>query len=257
MIDEQLDLVGAVLFRGLAQEGVEGAADFAELVAATGYRLNGYRGGVTIRPELAAGVFPLSAEPPSAAMEPHVDLPYLDVPPRKLFFYCHRLPTGAAAKWANGGNPIVDTRKLCKLIEVECPLAFKKFERCGVQYLNHFPDRKNDDSFVHWQMTYRTEDREAAEALLSAAGWSYEWLPNGDLIRSRIAPVSSSRLFARRLVLQADLSKIESLHRYAGVQETSRHWRALLGKSDLVGARLLLSCASVLFELVRFARASD
>ena len=39
-----------------------------------------------------------------------------------------------------------------------------------------------------WQLTMRTEDRGEAEAWLTANGWGFEWLENGDLLRTRRAP---------------------------------------------------------------------
>ena len=106
---------------------------------------------MTIRPELAPGVFPLSEEPPSVAMEPHADKPYNEDPPRKLFFYCDRLPSPPAGRpgWASGGSPVCDTRALYRAIR---PAVREKFGRLGVEYLNYNPDRAVDSGFVPWQV---------------------------------------------------------------------------------------------------------
>ena len=151
LIDRELHAAGALLLRGMGSLGIHNAEDFSRLCHGTGYDLfecarprcpralaaplltqprrvlRSYTGGVTIRTEVAETVFPLSEEPPAVAMEPHSDNPYIATPPRKLFFFCESLPPDG---WAEGGSPIVDTRKLYHAVD---PAVREKFEALGIQ----------------------------------------------------------------------------------------------------------------------------
>ena len=118
------------------------------------------------------------------AMEPHSDQPYRPEPPRKLFFFCEQVPDDG---WESGGSPLVDTRAVYKAID---PEIREKFERLGIMYMYHNADKNVFDEFVPWQSSFHTDDRKECEELCEAAGFDYEWQPDGALVRTVISPAS-------------------------------------------------------------------
>ena len=54
---------------------------------------------------------------------------------------------------------------------------------------NFNPDQSQDNDFVPWQMSFKTQDRATVEQhLRRLGGYSWDWTENGGLVRSRVAP---------------------------------------------------------------------
>ena len=85
----------------------------------------------------------------------------------------------------SGGSPIVDTRALYKAID---PEVREKFERLGVMYMYHNADKEDPHAFVPWQGSFHTDDRKVCEEQCEAAGFGYEWQPDGGLVRTVVSP---------------------------------------------------------------------
>jgi len=174
---------GALVFRGFA---IRDTADFSRLFEHypdTGF---GYRGGAAPRVELAPRVFESTRIPAEDVLLAHQEMSYLPHPPTKVAFYC-RLPA------VSGGETLIaDMRKVTKALPTSLVEAVAEK---GVQYKRNLRDKANssgnsylDGMHASWQRSFETEDPAKAVADCADMGLTAEWLDDGSLSTSYVAP---------------------------------------------------------------------
>ena len=174
---------GALVFRGFAMRNT---ADFSQLFEHYPSADFGYRGGAAPRDELAPRVFESTQVPAEDVLLAHQEMSYLPDPPTKVAFYCN-LPS------VSGGETLLcDMRAVTKAL----PKSFvDAVADKGIQYKRNFRDKAIasgnkylDGMHRSWQSAFETNDTAEAVANCSEMGLSAEWLDDGSLSTSYVAP---------------------------------------------------------------------
>lgn len=167
LLDSELLKYGAVVLRNLPLFDPKSFSDF---IAALGWSLKPYIGGVTSREEVAPCIYAASDEDSSVSMDLHQDNTYWPRPPTKLFFY-YEQPAAIG-----GLNPLLDMRAFISKLPQN---IVDEFETRLVRYQSFYPHRSVDDRFVTWQQSFQTESRDAVEDILRAGLFDFEWTDRG------------------------------------------------------------------------------
>jgi len=182
-LEELLLEHGALVFRGFA---IRETSDFSRLFEHypdTGF---GYRGGAAPRAELAPRVFESTQIPAEDVLLLHQEMSYLPHPPTKVAFFC-RSPS------VSGGETLIgDMRTVTRAL----PTSFvEAVAKKGVQYKRNFRDKaiSSGNSYLDgmhgtWQRCFETEDPAKAVADCADMGLTAEWLDDGSLSTSYVAP---------------------------------------------------------------------
>lgn len=168
VVDEALPKHGGVLLRGLP---LTDRAGFEGLVAALGYELVGYRGGIAVRRNDSHVALHASDEDARITLSPHNEMAYLPGYPRKIFFFCEK-PAGQG-----GEVPVNDIRETAALIPAS---VLDEFRERGVRYHRNLP-RTSTAGETGWADTFGTDDRDAVEEHLRASGYECAWDADGRL----------------------------------------------------------------------------
>ncbi|EDO47960.1 predicted protein [Nematostella vectensis] len=150
VIDEDLPKCGAVLFRGLNLYEVQ---DFAHFSLALGFRSMEYTGGLANREAVdsEANVYSANDDPSVYTIEPHNEMAYSPVYPRKLIFFCAEEPAEGC-----GGYTV-----LCKssdFLPNIHPDVINKLGEKQIRYINRVPDKVRS-SYISWQQVFHTTDK--------------------------------------------------------------------------------------------------
>ncbi len=167
---------GAVLLRGLPLATPE---DFDAAVTAFDYPNFSYADSLSnaYRVSFTERVFSANEAPPEVTIFLHHEMAQTPSPPAKLFFFCQTAPT------TGGATPICRSDILWEKITDRLPDFANDCQSKGLKYSNVMPAEADKDSGMgrSWQSTFSAETQEAAEARMSALGYTWEWQPNGDL----------------------------------------------------------------------------
>ena len=167
---------GAVLLRGLPLATPE---DFDAAVEAFGFPNFSYADSLSnaYRLNYTPRVFSANEAPPEVTIFLHHEMAQTPTPPAKLFFFCQSAPT------TGGATPLCRSDILWERLTEQLPAFAADCNNKGLKYSNVMPAEADKDSGMgrSWQSTFSVEIQEAAEASMTALGYTWEWQPNGDL----------------------------------------------------------------------------
>jgi alpha-ketoglutarate-dependent taurine dioxygenase len=174
-IHEQLIKHGAVLLRGFP---VESAEAFEQLLDQTDYQNMPYIGGAAPRDQVRASRIVTANEAPASEKIPfHHEMAQVPTPPGYIFFYCDTAPS------AGGSTSILHSAEACEAFFSINPEFASKVKDLGVQYTRVMPLETDTASPIgrSWRETFKAETKAEAEAAMSDAGMSWEWLPDNSV----------------------------------------------------------------------------
>lgn len=174
---------GALVFRGFA---IRETSDFSKLFEHYPDGGFGYRGGAAPRDELAPRVFESTQIPAEDVLLAHQEMSYLPNPPTKIAFYCR------APSVSGGETLIANMRTVTKTLPKSLVEAVAEK---GVQYIRNLRDKSIssgnsylDGMHASWQSSFETDDPAKALADCTGLGLTAEWLDDGSLSTSYVAP---------------------------------------------------------------------
>ena len=167
---------GAVLLRGLPLVTPE---DFDAAVATFDFPNFSYADSLSnaYRINYTPRVFSANEAPPEVTIFLHHEMAQTPSPPAKLFFFCQSAPT------TGGATPICRSDILWEKLTEQLPEFANNCKNKGLKYSNVMPAEADEESGMgrSWQSTFSADTREAAEARMTALGYTWEWQPKGDL----------------------------------------------------------------------------
>jgi hypothetical protein len=167
---------GAILFRGFPLTTPE---DFDAFVAAFDLQNFPYEESLSnaVRIVKTPRVFTANEAPPHVNIYFHHEMAQTPMYPSRLFFFCEQ----PAAE--GGATPLCRSDILWERLRQRCPQFAADCEAKGLKYTNVMPTENDPTSGMGrgWQSTLRAATKEAAESRLRSLGYSWEWLPTGDL----------------------------------------------------------------------------
>lgn len=167
---------GAILFRGFPLATPQ---DFDAFVAAFALENFPYEESLSnaVRIVKTPRVFTANEAPPNVNIYFHHEMAQTPIYPSRLFFFCEQ----AAAE--GGATPLCRSDILWERLAERCPRFARDCEAKGLKYTNVMPTDNDPTSGMGrgWQSTLRTRAKEGAESRLRSLGYSWEWLPSGDL----------------------------------------------------------------------------
>lgn len=167
---------GAVLFRGMP---LRSATDFDAFIAAFDLPNFRYADSLSnaVRTNRTDRVFTANEAPSTVEIFLHHEMAQTPVYPSKLFFFCETAPQ------RGGETPICRSDWLLELMREQQPQFLKRCAEDGLQYTNVMPHKADAGSGQgrSWTDTLGTHDRNVAEQRLSNLGYSWTWLPQGEL----------------------------------------------------------------------------
>jgi Taurine catabolism dioxygenase TauD, TfdA family len=167
---------GAVLFRGFPLATAE---DFDDFVGAFELENFPYEESLSnaVRIVKTPRVFTANEAPPTVNIYFHHEMAQTPIYPSRLFFFCEQ----PAAE--GGATPLCRSDVLWERLAERCPQFAKDCEAKGLQYTNVMPTENDPGSGMGrgWQSTLRALTPGEAEARLDGLGYSWEWLPGGEL----------------------------------------------------------------------------
>ncbi|WOJ98238.1 TauD/TfdA family dioxygenase [Congregibacter brevis] len=167
---------GAILFRGMP---LRSAVHFDAFIGA--FELPNFRYADSlsnaVRTNRTDRVFTANEAPPTVEIFLHHEMAQTPVYPSKLFFFCETAPQ------CGGETPICRSDWLLELMREQQPQFLKRCDEEGLQYTNVMPQRADAGSGQgrSWTDTLGTHDRNVAEQRLLDLGYSWSWLPKGEL----------------------------------------------------------------------------
>jgi alpha-ketoglutarate-dependent taurine dioxygenase len=175
-LDAQAATHGAVLLRGLPLASPE---DFDAIVSAFDFLNFSYDDSLSnaYRINYTPRVFSANEAPPEVTIFLHHEMAQTPSPPGKLFFFCQIAPA------EGGATPICRSDILWERLVEQRPGFADDCKNIGLKYSNVMPAEADKSSGMgrSWQSTFSAETCEAAEARMTALGYTWEWQPNGDL----------------------------------------------------------------------------
>ena len=167
---------GAVLVRGLPMASPK---DFDAIVSAFNFPNFSYADSLSnaYRINFTPRVFSANEAPPDVTIFLHHEMAQTPIYPSKLFFFCQTAPA------EGGATPICRSDILWERLVEQRPGFADDCKNKGLKYSNVMPAEADKSSGMgrSWQSTFSAETREAAEARMTALGYTWEWQPNGDL----------------------------------------------------------------------------
>ena len=173
---EQASQHGEILFRVLPLSTPQ---DFDAFIAAFELKNFPYEESLSnaVRIVKTPRVFTANEAPPTVNIYFHHEMAQTPIYPSRLFFFCEQ----AASE--GGATPLCRSDILWERLAARCPQFANDCEAKGLKYTNVMPTENDPTSGMGrgWQSTLRSATKEAAEARLRGYGYSWEWLPSGDL----------------------------------------------------------------------------
>jgi alpha-ketoglutarate-dependent taurine dioxygenase len=167
---------GTVFFRGFP---LKTAQDFDAFIAAFGLTNFPYEESLSnaVRINRTPRVFTANEAPPSVNIYFHHEMAQTPMFPSRLFFFCEQ------AAETGGATPLCRSDVLWERLASKCPEFAKNCETKGLKYSNVMASENDPTSGMGrgWQSTLRAATAAAAEERLTQLGYSFEWLPGGDL----------------------------------------------------------------------------
>jgi hypothetical protein len=165
----------AMVFRGF---GVR-AADLDQLLSVLLPGRLPYVNGTSPRTKVGQNVYTSTEYPSGLTITMHNELSYSNSWPRRLAFYCDCPPT------TQGATPVVDAELWLQLLDDDIREAFAG----GVRYIQNLHGGYGFG--ISWQQAFETDDRAAAETILTAAEVQWEWRGQGGLHIEQVRPATA------------------------------------------------------------------
>jgi len=182
---------GAIVFRGLPLQSPQDVSRLIDTVAPIlRWTPTTIAGGGTYRSAEAPNVKTSSDEPPSCAMEPHMDKAHQTNFPECIFFAMMvELPLGAS-----GETILTDMRAVTSDLHQRGIIQYFE-ENGGVLYTKTFWSAVHTSVEMKgftWQNCFNTQDQASVELQLSSTGAKWEWLDGDTLKVKNVEPVLRS-----------------------------------------------------------------
>lgn len=158
-INEQLNLYGAILFRGFTPPSV---SEFEQLVRVTSGEPLGYTERSSPRSRVSGNIYTSTDYPADYPIFLHNEQSYNLTFPTRIFFYC-LVPAAIG-----GQTPIADTRRVLQRLS---PDTRRRFERDGYMYTRNF----GVGFGLSWQTAFQTEEPSRVEEYCLANNISFLW----------------------------------------------------------------------------------
>ncbi|WP_084004578.1 TauD/TfdA family dioxygenase [Terasakiispira papahanaumokuakeensis] len=163
---QQLELTGALLFRGFDDPDVAGFQAFA---AGFGDPLLSYEFGSTPRTQVTGeGVYTSTEYPAQRTISLHNEQAYTTQWPMRIWFY------SAQVADHGGETPIADSRQVYQRLDAALR---KRFEDRGLRYVRHYGNGLD----VDWPQVFNTDDPAQVDAFCRTQGIQAQWLDDGCL----------------------------------------------------------------------------
>jgi len=160
---------GGVLLRGF--NALE-ASGFERFVSGFGQLSLPYEFGSTPRRQIEKGVYSSTEYPADQWIDQHNEQSYTRQWPETIWFYCAR----AAA--AGGATPLADSRLVYQRLS---PALRRQFAQRQVMYVRNYGNGLD----LPWQQVFGTTERAQVECYCRLHGIDYEWLDDGEALRTR------------------------------------------------------------------------
>lgn len=177
---------GALLFRGFGAANAT-AETFASFVE-NGIQLPNfpYSLGNAVRTAVVSDrVFTANEAPPDRAIPWHHELAQTPSYPDRILFFCEEAPP------VGGETPIVLSTAIYEALKKAHPQFVQRLEATGVVYSRVMTPHDRPHSAIGrgWRGTFGAQSRTDVEKKLSARGYSWEWLGEGeDALLREISP---------------------------------------------------------------------
>jgi alpha-ketoglutarate-dependent taurine dioxygenase len=173
-LDQLLVQFGVLYLKGF---GPKDANQFNDFVESFGYDNFAYIGGNAVRVQLAPRVFTTNEAPPSELIPFHHELAQTPNYPKHLFFFCEVEPG------KDGETSIMHAQEFYEELREKFPDKVDLLEQKKVRYVRVLSEDDDPSSAIGrgWKNTYNTTDRAQVEKQLAESGYSWEWMPNGNL----------------------------------------------------------------------------
>ncbi|WP_246791918.1 TauD/TfdA family dioxygenase [Burkholderia perseverans] len=160
---------GGVLLRGFAPAGPAG---FERFTARFGEPIRDYEFGSTPRSRVDNGVFSSTDYPANQWIDQHNEQSYTLKWPGSIGFYCE------IAADEGGATPVADSRLVHARLD---PALRRRFAEHGVMYVRNYGNGLD----LPWEQVFGTEDRAEVERYCAANRIAWEWLDDGEALRTR------------------------------------------------------------------------
>ncbi|MFT4065905.1 TauD/TfdA family dioxygenase [Paraburkholderia sp.] len=160
---------GGALLRGFSPLA---AADFNAFATSFGKPLLSYEFGSTPRSRIEKDVYSSTEYPADQWIDQHNEQSYTLKWPGSIWFYCD------VAAEQGGATPVADSRLVYERLD---PALRRRFAEHGVMYVRNYGNGLD----LPWEQVFGTDDRGEVEQYCRANQIGYEWLDDGDALRTR------------------------------------------------------------------------
>jgi alpha-ketoglutarate-dependent taurine dioxygenase len=160
---------GGLLLRGFAPIN---SASFDAFATSFGKPLLTYEFGSTPRSRIEKGVYSSTEYPANHWIDQHNEQSYTLKWPGSIWFYCD-----IAAK-QGGATPVADSRLVYQRLD---PALRRRFAERRVMYVRNYGNGLD----LPWEQVFDTDDRHEVERYCRANQIAYEWLDDGEALRTR------------------------------------------------------------------------
>jgi alpha-ketoglutarate-dependent taurine dioxygenase len=160
---------GGVLLRGFAALGASGFDQFA---TGFGKPLLDYEFGSTPRSRIEKGVYSSTEYPADQWIDQHNEQSYTLKWPASIWFYCD------IAAEHGGATPVADSRLVYERLD---PALRRRFAERQVMYVRNYGNGLD----LPWEQVFGTGERHEVERYCRANRIDYEWLDDGEALRTR------------------------------------------------------------------------
>lgn len=160
---------GGVLLRGF---DALGAAGFDRFVNRFGQPLLTYEFGSTPRSKIEKGVYSSTEYPADQWIDQHNEQSYTLNWPASIWFYCD------IAAEQGGATPVADSRRVYERLD---PALRRHFADKQVMYVRNYGNGLD----LPWEQVFGTGERDKVEQYCRANRIDYEWLDDGEALRTR------------------------------------------------------------------------
>ncbi|MEW6341979.1 MAG: TauD/TfdA family dioxygenase [Pseudomonadota bacterium] len=160
---------GGVLLRGF---DALGAAGFDRLVNRFGQPLLTYEFGSTPRSKIEKGVYSSTEYPADQWIDQHNEQSYTLNWPATIWFYCD------IDAEQGGATPVADSRRVYERLD---PALRRHFADKQVMYVRNYGNGLD----LPWEQVFGTDERDKVEQYCRANRIDYEWLDDGEALRTR------------------------------------------------------------------------
>ena len=163
---DQLEVAGAVLFRGFGIDSPERLERVAGTICDELFNENGEHP----RDSVSGNVYTPVFYPPEKQLLWHNENSFNPQWPKRIFFACETPPA------SGGETPLVDSRDVYRRID---PAIRERFEEKGVLYMRNYAPGLG----LEWWQVFQTRDRSEVEQICARGGFVAEW-KEGDRLKT-------------------------------------------------------------------------